>query len=447
VRSRLAVVLLAAAALGIAAQAPGPEPATLVLALDGVGYRNAVEAEQRGLLRGWRRAVPVVSTFPSLTSVAFTGMVHPLGYPPAPGYENRHYDWKRNKVLGGLPYIRFPWHEYFRLDRNSLMRKTFGYFWPRRLVHSDLERVFDAVLESPEPFVTAYLANTDALVHMQGPQAAVDLLDCLHRWIPEVQAEYRKRHGRGLRVVLISDHGMTSIQQRPVRGLKDHLARGGFRLRGSIVDDHSVVIARFGYVEACMLYCRDSLEAPLSRWLARLEGIQLCAYAESGGVMVVSADGGEARVEFRPRDGGGLELRYRPFAGDPLRHAEIVEHLRQDGQLDAEGYAPAQAWLEQSVDAEFPDALTRLHHAFYGQDVENKASVIFSTKPGWAFGHPVTRALSWLRGGRLEATHGALTAEASLAMLLTDDPDLPLPAVLRYDQVLPFLEKLRPAKE
>ena len=244
-----------AESLTTASVAPaGSTPTTLVLALDGIGYRAAAEARALGLLDGFRPPVPVVSTFPSLTSVAFTGMVHPLGYPQAPGYENRHYDWKLNKLRGGLPYIPFPWHEYLAIDHNGVVRKTLGYLWPWRLSRSDIERVFDAVLASPDPFITAYIANTDALVHMEGMPSAIDLLSFLHRRIPVVREAYRKRHGRELRVILISDHGQTAIQEHAVKSLKDHLARGGFRLQGKITDDRSVVIARFGYVEACMLY-------------------------------------------------------------------------------------------------------------------------------------------------------------------------------------------------
>jgi hypothetical protein len=440
--------LLAAAAICLAAGTAGrarpPQAATLVLALDGIGFSHAIEAYERGLLEGFQPPVPVISTFPSLTSVAFTGMVHPLGYPAAPGYENRHYDWKRNKVRGGFPYITFPWHRYFTLDRNSVVRKTLGYFWPRWLCRMDVDRVLEAVLDAPEPFLTAYLANPDALAHMKGKEAGVELLAYLRRRLAKLRPEYRTRHGRELRVIVISDHGQTCIRQRPVHGLKDHLSRGGFRLQGRLSGENSVVIARFGYVEACMLYCREPVKARLARWLVRLDGIELCAYAEAGAVAVVSWDGGEARVEAREPAQGGPLLRYRPLRADPLRHVRVRETLRRLGRLDAEGFAPAQEWLEHSVEADFPDALTRLHHAFFGQDIENKASVIFSTLPGRAYGHPVTRGLSWLRGGRLEATHGGLGSEASLALLLTDDAALELPAVLRYDQLLPWIERLRP---
>ena len=72
------------------------------------------------------------------------------------------------------------------------------------------------------------------------------------------------------------------------------------------------------------------------------------------------------------------------MTGDPLQQDVVVARLRREGLMDSEGFAPAQAWLEQSFDTRNPDALTRLHHAFYGQDILNKASVIVATKPGRA---------------------------------------------------------------
>src|SRR5262245_2885479 len=154
--------LFAAAGLGLAilARPDTTNTTTLILALDGIGYEHVRMACEAGLLSQFRPPVPVASTLPSLTGVGFTGMVHPLGYSRAPGYENRHYDWKQNKVVGGIPYVPFPWHEYFEIDRKGLWRKTIGYLWPGRVAMSDLRWVLDRILESQDTFFTAYLVNT-----------------------------------------------------------------------------------------------------------------------------------------------------------------------------------------------------------------------------------------------------------------------------------------------
>jgi len=73
-------------AVGIAGGGEQP-PRTLVLALDGLSYRTFESARTLGAFEGWPEAVPMVSTFPSVTNVAFTALLHRFGAEPAEGYE------------------------------------------------------------------------------------------------------------------------------------------------------------------------------------------------------------------------------------------------------------------------------------------------------------------------------------------------------------------------
>jgi len=88
----LALFAPAASAAEAAPAAANEEPRVLVVALDGVPYRLLRQARENGAFEGWPEARPLVSTFPSMTNVAFTAMLTPLGAEPVRGYEIRHYD-------------------------------------------------------------------------------------------------------------------------------------------------------------------------------------------------------------------------------------------------------------------------------------------------------------------------------------------------------------------
>ncbi len=452
VTSRILSALVTALFIGCAAvtfQAPGPatappvpgHPTNLLLALDGISYQQFLQARQRGMLRGFRPPVPLISTFPSLTSTAFSSMVQPVGYPPSPGYENRHYDWGRNKVGGGIPYLHFPWHDYFEIDPNTLSHKTLGYCWPRRLARADFREVERQALELDRGFITAYLSNTDAFAHLHGKSGALEVLRLLGEMVPKLKAAYQHRYKRPLYVTVLTDHGQSVVKQRPVTGLKRHLRLGGFVPGSSIKNDRSVVVVPFGYVSAGMLFLRHRFQRKLSRWLVRLDGIDLCTYRRDDGVIVIiGRNHREALIEARGT-ADGLELRYNDLQGDPLEYGEIRERLRKRGCLGPDGFAEAREWLEESAFASYPDALFRLYDAFHNKAIENTATVIFSTATGRAYGHPITRALSWLRAGKLDSTHGGLDSDGSLGAVITDNPVMPLPMAFRFDEILPFAER------
>ena len=77
-------------------------------------------------------------------------------------------------------------------------------------------------------------------------------------------------------------------------------------------------------------------------------------------------------------------------------------------------------WLRATALAENPDALHRLVEAFTGDHLSNHATVLFSMRPGRAWGWKSAKAGSWLRGGHLEGTHGGLDRGSSVGFFLPD---------------------------
>ena len=62
--------------------------------------------------------------------------------------------------------------------------------------------------------------------------------------------------------------------------------------------------------------------------------------------------------------------------------------------------------------------------------------MVFSLKPGFAWGWTSAHLSSKLSGGRLEGTHGGLDADSTVGFFMTDDPDYQPATAVRAEQAL-----------
>jgi hypothetical protein len=114
-------------------------PRTLVLVLDAVPY-TAVEGTK--LFADIGTPVPVVGTFPSTTTPAFSAMLAPLGVPAPPGYERRFFDRTKDEVRLQRPVAEgedpFRWNGYFDWMERGLPRKTMHYARSRASARNEM---------------------------------------------------------------------------------------------------------------------------------------------------------------------------------------------------------------------------------------------------------------------------------------------------------------------
>ena len=82
---------------------PTSKTRLLVIALDAVPFDAAVRAFDAAptLFERFDRPLPVLSTFPSTTTLAFTDMFRGVGLATPPGYEAKFYDRDLGRVRGG----------------------------------------------------------------------------------------------------------------------------------------------------------------------------------------------------------------------------------------------------------------------------------------------------------------------------------------------------------
>ncbi len=429
-----------------AIESRGEPRRTLFIVLDAVSFSTVAgvrdpELGEEAALRDFQPPVPLISTFPSSTSIALVGILGPAGLERSPGYEARFFDWERRRVRGGGPIsyfsIDFPWRDFFDWTRKGVARSALAALRPVKASNGRVEKAVKAFLESEEERFFVYIETTDLVAHLLPEAAMMEVLRSLDRTL----AEARERHpDRPFRTVLLSDHGVAGGEPlvNVWRGLRGRLAERGFRHVSKLRRPGDVAFAPFGLVSSFEVYSASEDRAALAEAISEVEGVDLCVYSEAAGWEIASGRG-QARIERRGDDGA---FSYRPRTGDPLELDPIAERLRRRAGEPGREFFPDAWWLEESLTETYPDAPFRIAQGF--ELVENPASVLCSLAPGYMFGLVRTELAARLTHGRLRWTHGALYREPSLGFITTDDPDWSPPAAVRFSQaLLPFLEESR----
>ncbi len=443
-RVRAAALCLLAATLPRAAPAKEEERALLVVAFDAVPYEAAAAAIQAtpggepALLPGFHPPVPLVSAFPSTTSVAVAEILSTHGLERSPGYEARFFDWERRRRVGGGPvaYRRmpFPWRDFFDWTRKGPLESALQALRPVAASVREVEQAFDGFVDSPAPAYLVYIAPTDTAMHLCGPsrECLRPIFAALDRELAELRA---RRAARPFDTVIFSDHGiaggapLVNVRRRVVRALRSEGLTVGKRLRRP----GEAVLTPFGLVSSFEVYLFEEDEGRVAAALAAVPGVDLCARATQDGWEVHGGAGGAA---FLPLERQGKRWwSYAAEGEDPLGLVPRGESaLFPDGGFPVADSRPR-----------YPDALHRIARAF--ELVDNPASVLCSVAPGHMYGSRRTAALARIGKGRLRWTHGALDWEATAGFVMSDAADWHPAGLLRASEALaPFAARVRLAK-
>jgi hypothetical protein len=452
---------VAVAVDGSVADLAGNDRPILVILLDAVPYEMFRRARAQGLFQTLGAPQPVISSFPSATTVSLAGTFVPLGMHPPPGYEARFFDWEEHKVRGGglISYRRIEtyWADFFDWHVRNPLRKGFGFLHPLRFAGFEIRRGLEEFLASDQPVFLAYVSATDGAAHLHGPGQLLPLLAKLDEELE------RARQVKEFTTVVLSDHGIeggdwTAAEGGPAldgsapplrnvrQAMRTALEGSGYHLREQLSEPNDVVWVRFGLLTSAVLFTAAERAAGLARVLAAVDGVELCAArTEEADRWPVFSGSAQADVERRfvavggAAGKGALELASTAGATYQLRVVGSAAVLGEDIPLDR--WLDAEQWLRETASARLPDAPYRIVRAF--DLVENSASVVCSIAEGYMAGSALTDWSGRLSVGRLRYTHGSLTRDASYGGLLTDAPgwsgSQPVPAALRHDQVLRLL--------
>jgi hypothetical protein len=405
----LAASIPAEAGASLAQPSTDAAPRRLVLALDGIPYDLVVELQAQGHFQQFRPAARMVSTFPSLSEVAFAAIG---GGEPPDGYQYTRYDPVNNRMVGTtIASLNGRAHPKIAADSSgdSIPHRVLGYVASGHMAQRDLRQIGREMLDSRKHTFVAYLGTSDPLVHLQGRDGALRFLIALDDYLIELQAQVRQRTGRELLVDIVSDHGSTLVRGRVVP-LREELADCGYRRRPRLALPHDVAYPSPGIVGSAALAVADADVDGVARCLVRIEGMDLVAVDRGDAVGVLTA-GGEA--EIRLVDEATESYEYRSISGDPLGLLDPAESADAGQRLrlsEAE-------WFARTRNAARPDPLRRLWRAFHGS-VKHPAEVLVSLADGYEIGNPALLALSSLRGRF--GTHGSMTRMASLGVLLSN---------------------------
>jgi len=295
--SRSGLLVAALAALAVA-PARAESPRTLFVLLDAVPYSVVADLTdpQRGgtLFPGFQPPVPLISTFPSSTSVAAAGILEPFGMRRSPGYEARFFDWEEGEVRGGgaISYFRieFPWREFFDWRRKGVARSAFAALWPIRASISRLDEGLERFFASEERDFFVYIETTDTAAHLQSPSS----LERVFRSLERALHEARLRHpGVDYRVVLFSDHGIAGgvPLENTFRPAQRALAAAGFRIVERVKGPDDVALTPFGLVSSFEAYTPAESAPRVAEVLSGVEGVDLCVYPDGEGWAIESRRG------------------------------------------------------------------------------------------------------------------------------------------------------------
>ena len=403
----------------------------LIICVDSIPYSVMAELWRDGHFRDFYQPSRLISTFPSDTNPALTEI---FWTEKTPGIEDRYYDREENRIVGGK------WIHMVRKDRltDTSFHGVFDYeehprygalmyVAPYLVSDHDLEqcrRTFWRCYLSkpPDEPIMLYIGSMDAISHKRGREGLRRQLLKLERMLDEIICAT----GGTLRISLFADHGNNLVNSDTMIDLENHLARHGFRLTTSLTKDGDVVVPRFGLVGDVCLYTDEENRAPLAEALTSLKGVDFALYEKGGESFVVSARG-KAKIGRR-----GDRYSYQMIDGDPLGLAQALKKLDDYENLDADGFADDDLWLDAMEGNAYPDILRRATDAMTNH-VVNRPDVILSLKEGFCYGNGAFGKMIDLLG-----THGSASATQSLGMVISTAE--PLPDYVRGSNLMSMLD-------
>ena len=426
------------------------EPRVAVFFLDGVPFRAAVEAVEQGGYEGWSEPKAMLAPFPSMTNVSFTAMMMPLGVKTIPGYEVVHFDPERNKTTSGVfnyDENKAGWRNVTHVQSRKKRTKASNYLKPRKTIWKLLDRMSALVMETEEDLVLGHISSTDIIGHWDSGDALVPILLDLQPWFEDLARRHEQVRGRPLRLIVCSDHGNSTGEVIPTKGLHDLLEGAGLRVHASLERPDDVVAPLYGVVNFGVLFTAPENAETAARAVTGLEGVNAVAWISAPGTLDVITSKAEARVRWKDRHDTRW-FAYENLRGDPLKLAATVVEMKDRDLLDENGFASEEYKTLYLLRRNQPGDIWRLVESLTGRYVHNPATVIYSLDPRHAMGSWAARIGAKIITGHLEGTHGGLDRSSSLGFYLTNDPDLaPAGEALRVDDVLRDLEAHAPLRE
>ena len=406
-------------------------PRRLVIALDGIAYRDMM-ALQAGVAytniwgNVWHRQAfssaegyfPVsrmVSTFPSTSDVAWTDI---FGNRPLPGYQRTYFSTAANSQISLNGVTTTLEHErQMDWQVESGFIRSMGYIYSAHVFEYEMRKLVKNFwnTRSTNAGYYAYIRTSDDAQHLD--RDIFSLLCLLDKQLQDLRVRYKAEEGRDLQIVILSDHGHNHAGSGQRVKVREFLENAGYRIAQTIVNSNDVVLPTAGIEDWVEIHNSDAETERLAQLLTRLQGVDVLTARMPGQTnrfLVMNSKGERAIIGWNPAKD---TFRYSIEEGDPLNYRPVVEALKQKNLLDADRFATADAWMNETMTNHYPLALERIIRGFTSATL-NPATILISLDNQYVNAGWLVKA-----GSRLESygsTHGALDDINSDGILLSN---------------------------
>jgi hypothetical protein len=406
-------------------------PARLVLALDGIAYRD-LQALQAGITctnfwgrpfqrqafssaEGYFPVSRMISTFPSLSDIAWTDI---FGDRPLPGYQRIYFSTAANsKIVTSGITTTMEYERQMNWQVESGFLRAMGYLFPLHTYEYEIRRMSKNFWKttSQEASYYGYIRASDDAQHLNRDIFA--MLGMLDQQLQDLRVRYQAQEGRDLQIVILSDHGHNHAGPGKRVEVCAFLERAGYRVAKSIMSPKDVVLPTGGIEDWVEIHNSPAETEKLAQLLCHLPGVDVLTAPvpnQTNRFLVMNSKCERAIIQWNPAKNS---FRYSTEIGDPINYRPVVETLARNNQLDADGFATADDWMAATMTNHYPLALERMVRG-HTHVTLNPATILISLD-----NHYVNA--NWLvqKGSRLVtcgSTHGGLDDLNSDGILLSN---------------------------
>jgi hypothetical protein len=406
-------------------------PRRLVIALDGIAYRDMQELQAGvsttniwggvslrrafGPDEGYFPASRLISTFPSTSDVAWTDI---FGNRPLPGYQRTYFNAAANSLISDNGVTTTVEHEkQMDWQVESVFIRSMGYIYSAHTFNYETRELVKNFWNSRSTNADfyAYIRASDDAQHLD--RDVFSLLCMLDKQLQDLRARYKARTGRDLQIVILSDHGHNHAGSGQRVKVRDFLENAGYRITQSIVNTNDVVLPIAGIEDWVEIHNAPAETERLAQRLAHLKGVDVLAARlpnQTNRFLVMNSKGERATIEWNPAKNA---FRYSAEDGDPLNYRPVLETLKRKKLLGDRAFAAADDWMNETMTNHYPLALDRIVRGLTSITL-NPATILISLDNQYVHSGWLVKA-----GSRLEdygSTHGALDDINSDGILLSN---------------------------
>ncbi|HTV40062.1 MAG TPA: hypothetical protein VMF08_05780 [Candidatus Sulfotelmatobacter sp.] len=402
----------------------------------GVVRRKAFTADE-----GYFPVSRMISTFPSTSDVAWTDI---FGNRPLSGYQRTYYSVAANSEVAVNGLTSTMEHErQMDWQSQSDFTRSMGYIYSEHVYDLEVHEMLNSFWATDDTNANyyAYIRSSDDAQHMD--RDVYSLLCTMDRKLQELRARYRAAEGRDLQILILSDHGHNHAGRGERVQICPFLEAAGYRVAQSIQNSNDVVLPTSGIEDWIEIHNAPSETARLAEKLTRLKGMDVLAARlpePSHRFLVLNSRDERAFIDWNPKNN---TYRYSAVSGDPLNYGPVATALGREGKLDANGFAPADDWMNATMTNHYPLALQRIVRGLTSVTL-NPATILVSLDNHYVHASALINDGSML--SPCGSTHGALDDINSMGIVLsnfTPTHDTPTDRVAAYFGGFPGLRNFR----